>query len=130
MSSGRLACQAALAPLRLLVAQGQASVSTRPYTPEGERPWKEHLERLRINGLAEGHNLAGVIVHAGCPAIAAHESVSTSGAGGIDGRVCQPTTFPEDDSPVHQGNVIPAKDVSLLAGRDEQPVTMQLNASS
>src|SRR5690242_15813184 len=29
---------AALALLRLLVAQGQATVYTRPYTPEGERP--------------------------------------------------------------------------------------------
>jgi hypothetical protein len=96
----------------------------------GERPWKEHLERLRINGLAEGYNLAGVIVHAGCPAIGAHESVATSGGGGIDGRVRQLTTFPEDDSPVHQGNIIPAKGVSLLANRDEQPVTMQLDASS
>ena len=32
------AAEAALALLRLLVAQDQASVYTRPYTPEGERP--------------------------------------------------------------------------------------------
>src|SRR5262245_27429199 len=30
--------EAALALLRLLVAQGQATVYTRPYTPESERP--------------------------------------------------------------------------------------------
>jgi hypothetical protein len=30
--------EAALAPLRLLLAQDQATVYTRPYTPEGERP--------------------------------------------------------------------------------------------
>jgi hypothetical protein len=50
MSSGRLACQAALAPLRLLVAQGQASVSTRPYTPEGERPRENVRETTAGNG--------------------------------------------------------------------------------